>query len=57
MRSLPLLMTNNNNLVLAETGSGKTLAYLIPLLNHLLKWKSDYLLADEETKEKMSKER
>ena len=34
-KTIPLLLKNENCLVISETGSGKTFSYLIPILNNL----------------------
>ena len=36
MQTIPIIMSGNDCIGIAETGSGKTLAYILPMLRHIL---------------------
>ncbi|KAG8223705.1 hypothetical protein J437_LFUL004070 [Ladona fulva] len=38
-RGIPSILLGCNTALAAETGCGKTLAYLLPIMQHILKWK------------------
>jgi ATP-dependent RNA helicase CshB len=50
-KTLPLLLSNKNAIIVSETGSGKTLCYLLPLFNHILENKNHCAIIITPTKE------